>query len=101
MERSGTKLAPDFPCIAIAQRVRKLRGFWAPLEVAKRLECAASRRFHFDPSETSLDSAGMRRTPNASRGSVAVLPRCEMMNLRFFAGTGRFYPSLSSPESLR
>src|SRR5258706_2612205 len=45
--------------------------FSGPDCLAKRLECAASRRFHFDPPRhprtTQRHSAGMRRTPDASR----------------------------------
>jgi len=48
--------------------------------VAKRLECAASRRFGFFDSlltgSIRRNSAGMWRTPNTSRGSVAALPHC-------------------------
>ena len=51
--------------------------------VAKRLECAASRRYVLAwakyVSDVQIKSAGMRRTPNALRGSVATLPHCALL----------------------
>src|SRR5258706_12243426 len=64
---------------AITQIARKLGGRCADSELAKRLECAASRRYSFaccrDIADGRTQSAGIRRTPNASRDSVATLRR--------------------------
>ena len=64
---------------ALAQSARTLRGLCASPPIAKRLECAVSRRCVFvwfkDGSGERTESAGIRRTPNASRGSATTLPR--------------------------